>query len=195
MNFTWFMYSISESNFNLIPPFFSQRNTVQQVHHLNSCFQPQTYPGFQQCWSPAQHISWLLLLEMDSGHEHQQGSLPVPKWRSAEDCYLLFVSCLSIYLVWKENSLSVCSVLFADAWKLQTFRNTHFFLAVRLFFVIFWLWAFYSDLSDFSWRNRILLFLWKRREVAFLVSTEFSGFQKELWDSCILWRSGVAWLW
>ena len=134
MNFRWFMRSIRESNLNLIPLLPEKHSATGAPSKLLL-----SASRLQQVWFPAQHISWLLLLDMGWGHQQQQGNLSVPSCHS--DCYLLFVSCSSISLVWKENSPSVCSVLFADAWKLQTFRNIHIFLAVQLFFVIFWLWA------------------------------------------------------
>lgn len=55
---------------------------------------------------------------------------------SAEYCYLLVI----FHLCGKEV-LRESAVLFAGAWKLQIIRNIYIFLAIELFFMIFWLGA------------------------------------------------------
>lgn len=126
--------------------------------------------------SSAQLLAASLVPDSDrqliSVHKHQ-GSLSVLDHHSAEDCYFLVIFRLSIYFVWKESSPWICSIVFADAWKLHIFRNICIFLAIQLFFMIFWLGLcangirFHSNLSDFSWRNRFFLLVWKRKKVGF----------------------------
>lgn len=71
--------------------------------------------------------------QLISVHRHQ-GSLSVLHHHSAKDCHLLVIFSLSGYFVWKQSSPWICSILSADAWKLQIFRNIYIFLATCLFF-------------------------------------------------------------